>query len=96
MVQQSLVRGRTAAAADGAGPPTERNPRVGGGVLLWVRITPALLVVLVLVIVMMVVVRPQETLLVLAQPCNSAVCSLLARGLLRDDSGAVDVVVGHV
>lgn len=32
MVQQPLVGGGAAAAADGAGPTTERNPRMRGGI----------------------------------------------------------------
>lgn len=73
MVQQPLIRRGAAAAADRAGPPAEGNPRVGGGVLVRMGFTPALLVVLVLVIMMMVVVRPQEGLLVLTKPGDSSV-----------------------
>lgn len=96
MVQQSLIRGCAAAAADRAGPPTEGNPWVGGGLLVGVGLAPALLVVLVLVIVMMVVVCPQEGLLILTKPGDSSVRSLLAWGLLRDNGGAVDVVILHM
>lgn len=96
VVQQPLIRRGAAAAADRAGPPAEGNPRVGGGVLVRVGLAPALLVVLVLVIVMMVVVCPQEGLLILAKPGDSSVHRLLARGLLGDDGGAVDVVVLHM
>lgn len=67
---------------------------MGGGILVRVGLAPALLVVLVLVIVMMVVIRPQEGLLILTEPGDSSV--LLARGLLGDDGGAVDVVVLHM
>lgn len=69
---------------------------MGGGILVRVGLAPALLVVLVLVIVMMVVVCPQEGLLILTKPGDSSVHRLLARGLLRDDSGAVNVVVLHM
>lgn len=96
MVQQPLIGRGAAAAADRAGPPAEGNPRVGGGVLVRVGLAPALLVVLVLVIVMMVVVCPQEGLLILTKPGDSSVCRLLARGLLGDDGGAVDVIVLHM
>lgn len=96
MIQQPLIRGGAAAAADRAGPPTEGNPRVGGGVLLRVGLAPALLVVLVLVIVMMVVVCSQEALLILTKPGDSSVYRLLAWRLLGDDCGAVDVVVLHM
>lgn len=96
VVQQPLIRRCAAAAADRAGPPTEGNPRVGGGVLVRVGLAPALLVVLVLVIVMMVVVCPQEGLLILTKPGDSSVRSLLAWGLLGDDSRAVNVVVLHM
>lgn len=96
MVQQSLIRRGAAAAADRAGPPTEGNPWVGGGVLLRVGLAPALLVVLVLVIVMMVVVRSKERLLILTKPGDSSICRLLARRLLGDYRWAVDVVVLHM
>lgn len=96
VVQQPLIRRGAAAAADGAGPSTEGNPRVGGGVLVRVGLAPALLVGLVLVIVMMVVVCPKEGLVILTEPGDSSVRRLLARGLLRDNGGAVDVVVLHV
>lgn len=96
MVQQPLIRRGAAAAADGAGPPTEGNPRVGCGVLVGVGLAPALLVVLVLMIVMMVVVCSQEGLLILTKPGDSSVHRLLAWGLLGDDGRAVDVVVLHM
>lgn len=96
MVQQPLIRRGAAAAADRAGSPAEGNPRVGGGVLVRVGLTPPLLVVLVLMIVMMVMVRPQEGLLILTQPGDPPVGSLLAWGLLGDDGRAVDVIVLHM
>lgn len=96
MVQQPLIGRGAAAAADRAGPAAEGNPRVGGGVLVGVGLAPALLVVLVLVIVMMVVVCPEEGLLILTKPGDSSVHRLLARGLLGDDGGTVDVIVLHM
>lgn len=96
MVQQPLIRRGAAAAADRTGPPTERNPRVGGGVLLRVGLAPALLKVLMLVIVMMVVICPQEGLLILTKPGDSSVHGLLARGLLGHDGGAVNIVILHM
>ena len=96
VVQQPLIRRGTAAAADGAGSSTEGNPRVGGGVLVKVGLTPAMLVRLMLVIVMVVVVCPEEGLLTLAEPSYSSVCRLLAGGLLRNNRWAVDVVILHV
>lgn len=96
VVQQPLIRRGAAAAADRAGPPTEGNPRVGGGVWLRVRFAPALLVVLVLMIVVLVVVCPQEALLILTEPGDSSVCGLLAGGLLGHNSGAVYVVILHM
>lgn len=96
MIQQPLIRGGAAAATDRARPPTEGNPRVGGGVLVRMGLTPALLVVLVLVIVMMVVVCPQEGLLILTKPGDSTVYGLLAQGLLGDNRRAVNVVVLHM
>lgn len=96
VVQEPLIRRGAAAAADRAGPPTEGNPWVGGGVLLRMGFAPALLVVLVLVIVMMVVVCSQEGLLILTEPGNSSAYSLLAWRLLGDNCGTVDVVVLHV
>lgn len=44
----------------------------------------------------MVVVCPQEGLLILTKPGDSSVHGLLARGLLGDNSRAVDVVVLHM
>lgn len=96
MVQQPLIRRGTAAAADGAGPSTKGNPRMGGGILVRVRLAPALLVGLMLMIMMVVVVCPKEGLLILAEPGDSTVCRLLAQWLLGDNSRAVDVVVFHV
>lgn len=96
VVQQPLIRRGTAAAADRAGASTEGYPRVGGGVLVLVRLAPALLVGLVLVIVMMVVVRPEEGLLIRTEPGDSSVGRLLTRRLLGDNSRAVDVVVLYV
>lgn len=96
VIQQPLIGRSAAAAADRAGSSTEGNPRVGGGVLVWVWLAPALLVGLVLVIVMMVVVCPKEGLLILTQPGDSSVRRLLARGLLGDNGRAVDVVVLHM
>lgn len=69
---------------------------MGGGILLRLRFAPALLVVLVLVIVMMVVVCPKESLLILTKPGDSSVYSLLARGLLGNDSWAINVVILHM
>lgn len=96
MVQQPLIRRGAAAAADRAGPPTEGNPWVGGGVLLRVGLAPALLVVLLLVIVMMVVVCSQEGFLILSKPGDPSVYGLLAWRLLGDDCGAVNVVILHM
>lgn len=93
VVQQPLIRRGAAAAADGAGPPTEGNPRVGGGILVRVGLTPALLV---LMIVMVVVVCPKKSILILTKPGDSTVHRLLAWWLLGDNSRAVDVVVFHM
>lgn len=92
VVQQPLIRRGAAAAADGARSAVEGNPRVGGGVLLRVGLTPALLKVLLLVIV----VRPLKALRTLAQPGDSSAGRLLARGLLGYDGRTVDVVVFHM
>lgn len=61
-----------------------------------VGLAPALLMMLMLVIVMVVVVCPQEGLLILAEPGDSSVHRLLARGLLGYDGGAVNIVILHV
>lgn len=96
VVQQPLIRRGAAAAADGAGPSAEGNPRVRGGVLVSVRLTPALLLGVVLMIVVMVVVCSEEHLLVLTQPGDPSVRRLLAQRLLSDNSRAVDVIVLHM
>lgn len=58
------------------------------------RLAPALVVVL--VIVMVVVIGPHEPVLVGTGPVEPSVHRLLTWRLLRDDGGAVDVVVLHV
>lgn len=88
MIQQPLIRRGAAATADRAGPPTEGNPWVGGGVLLRL--------VLVLMVVMMVMVCSQKGLLILTKPGDSPVCRLLTRRLLRNHSRTVNVVVLHM
>lgn len=96
VVQQPLIRRRAAAAAYGAGSPAEGNPRVGGGVLVSVGLTPALLLGLMLMIVVVVVVCSEEHLLILTQPGDPSVRRLLAQRLLGDNGRAVDVIVLHV
>lgn len=96
MVQKPLIRRGTAAAANRTGPAAEGNPRMGGVVLVRVRLAPALLIELMLVIVMLIVICPKKSLLILTKPGDSSVCRFLTQRLLSHNSWTVNVVILHM